>query len=68
MFSDQKKLRPRDAAAYLGISASTLAKWRLRGEGPSYAKAGARVVVYDLTDLQAWLDGCKRRSTSDRGQ
>lgn len=59
------KLRPKAAAAYLGLSASTLAKMRLRGDGPRYAKAGARIVLYDLSDLENWVEARKRRSTSE---
>lgn len=62
------KLRAPEAARYVGLSASTLAKMRLRGDGPAYAKAGPRVVVYALQDLDAWLAGRKRCSTSDLGQ
>ena len=61
------KLRAPQAAAYLGLSPSTLAKMRLRGDGPVYAKAGPRIVVYDKMDLDAWLSGKRRRSTSDAG-
>ncbi len=61
------KLRPPAAAEYLGLSASTLAKMRLRGDGPIYSKAGPRVVVYDLADLESWLTARKRTSTSDTG-
>lgn len=60
-------LRAPDAAAYLGLSGSTLAKMRLRGDGPVYAKAGHRIVVYDRADLDEWLAGRKRRSTSEPG-
>jgi predicted DNA-binding transcriptional regulator AlpA len=60
------KFRTPDAAAYLGLSKSTLAKMRLRGDGPVYAKAGRRIVLYDRMDLDAWLDGRKRRSTSEQ--
>ncbi len=59
------KLRPPAAAEYLGLSASTLAKMRLRGDGPIYSKAGPRVVDYDLADLESWLTARKRSSTSD---
>jgi hypothetical protein len=38
---------------------------RLRGNGPIYSKAGPRVVIYDKADLDAWLDGQKRRSTAE---
>lgn len=61
----QNKLRAPAAAAYLGLSTSTLAKMRLRGDGPLYMKAGRRVVLYDPDDLDAWLETRKRRSTSE---
>ncbi len=66
-FTPTRKLRAPAAAEYLGLSTSTLAKMRLRGDGPVYAKAGPRVVVYDLADLESWLAARKRRSTSDDG-
>ena len=59
------KLRAPEAATYVGLSPSTLAKMRLRGDGPVYSKAGPRVVIYDKADLDAWLEGQKRRSTSE---
>jgi hypothetical protein len=34
---------------------------------PVYRKLG-RVVAYDQTDLDAWLDSCRRTSTSDVGR
>ncbi len=61
------KLRALDAAEFLGLSTSTLSKMRLRGDGPPYSKAGPRVVVYDLADLESWLTARKRTSTSDTG-
>lgn len=59
------KLRAPAAAEYLGLSVSTLAKMRVRGDGPTYAKAGARIVLYDRDDLDRWLNARKRRSTSE---
>jgi predicted DNA-binding transcriptional regulator AlpA len=63
-----RKLRAPAAAGYLGLSTSTLAKMRLRGDGPPYSKAGSRIVVYDSADLEAWLAGRKRYSTSEAGE
>jgi predicted DNA-binding transcriptional regulator AlpA len=57
--------RPIDAAAFLGLSVSTLAKMRLRGDGPRYAKIGKRVVLYALKDLEVWVEARKRNSTSE---
>lgn len=66
-FITSTKLRAPEAAAYVGLSASTLAKMRLRGDGPMYSKAGPRIVIYDKADLDAWLNQRRRSSTSDPG-
>jgi predicted DNA-binding transcriptional regulator AlpA len=58
-------LRAPGAAGYVGLSTSTLAKMRLRGDGPLYSKAGARIVVYAIGDLDAWLFARRRQSTSE---
>jgi Helix-turn-helix domain len=55
-----------EAAHYLSISESYLNKLRCRGGGPDFFKIGARV-VYSVSDLDAYLDLHRRRSTSDRG-
>jgi len=57
-------LRPREAAEYLCLSPSTLAKMRLYGTGPDYLKFGRRVAYY-LTDCEAWAKAHRRQSTSD---
>ena len=58
------KLRPLRAATFLGLSPSTLAKMRLRGDGPPFAKLGTRAVLYALRDLEKWVEARKRLSTS----
>ena len=65
MLTIDRKLRAPEAAEYLGLSASTLAKMRLRGDGPPYSKAGPRVVIYDRADLDAWVAARRRTSTSE---
>jgi hypothetical protein len=57
------KLRTGAAAQYVGLAPSTLAKMRVRGDGPPFSKAGARVVVYDVEDLDSWLRTSRRTST-----
>jgi len=57
-------LRPRPAAEYIGHSESRLAKLRLYGGGPPFVKSG-RTVLYDVNDLDSWLESLKRRSTSE---
>lgn len=59
----RRMLRTEDAANYIGLSASTLTKLRLTGGGPEYIKLG-KSVVYDPSDLDAWLSSKRRRSTS----
>ena len=59
-----RKLRAPEAARYLGVSASTLAKWRLYGRGPPYSKLGS-IVVYGIDDLNRFAAERRRTSTSD---
>lgn len=55
-------IRPKQAAAYLGLSKSTLDKLRCFGGGPRFYKFG-RAVIYDVTDLDAWKAERSRSST-----
>lgn len=55
----------REAATYLKLSASTLEKARVRGDGPTYAQPTRRV-IYRRRDLDDWLDRARRSSTSDQ--
>jgi predicted DNA-binding transcriptional regulator AlpA len=57
-------LRTRQAAEYLSLSASVMEKMRVRGDGPPYAKLG-RMVIYNIGDLDAWVNASKRTSTWD---
>ena len=61
------KLKPVQAAEYLGLKPSTLAKMRVRGDGPTYAKLGRKIVIYEISDLEQWIAGQKRSSTSEAG-
>lgn len=60
-----QNLRTTEAAKYLGLSGSVLAKMRMRGDGPPFVKLGRRVVVYRLADLIAWMDDRQRLTTAD---
>jgi predicted DNA-binding transcriptional regulator AlpA len=62
---ETRRLRTPEAANYLGLSASTLEKLRLWGTGPTYYKAGAKIVVYEQADLDAWLHARRQTSTSE---
>jgi predicted DNA-binding transcriptional regulator AlpA len=57
-------LTAREAAKFVGLAPSTLAKMRLSGNGPVYCKLGRRVVCRQ-EDLAAWLESRVARDTSD---
>jgi hypothetical protein len=63
----RKLLTVREAASYLRLAPVTLAKLRLTGGGPRFAKLGSRV-FYDQAELDAFIDARMRRSTSDDGR
>jgi len=57
-------LKPDEAAAFLGVGVSTLARLRIEGTGPAFRKFG-RSVRYSREDLRRWSDERSRRSTSE---
>ena len=65
MMTEQAILRPPEAAAYIGLSESTLAKRRLRGELPVFVKLGVKAIGYRRQDLDSWLEQSRRRSTTE---
>jgi predicted DNA-binding transcriptional regulator AlpA len=54
-----------EAATYVSLSASTLNRLRVTGGGPRYAKLAGKV-LYDVHDLDQWIEVSKRGSTSER--
>jgi hypothetical protein len=60
------KLDTGQAAEHCGLGHSTLVKYRVFGGGPPFFKLGRRV-VYDVDDLDIWLEARRRISTSDNG-
>ena len=62
-----RKLRPIEAALFLGVSPSTLAKWRVYGCGPVFSRLSRGICLYDITDLEAFVAERKRLSTSAGG-
>jgi predicted DNA-binding transcriptional regulator AlpA len=54
------------AAAYTGLSKSTLDKLRVKGGGPRYSKPNKRV-IYEEPDLDEYMEQAKRASTADPG-
>ena len=65
--SVMKVLTPKQAAALIGITDSTLRFWRCKGKGPRYTKLSASKqagVRYDLADIESWKAERKFNSTS----
>jgi excisionase family DNA binding protein len=67
-------LKPREAADYLRSSTSTLAKARMRKQGPEFVRIG-RAIRYRQSDLDAWMSASRstraekqpKTATVDRG-
>ncbi len=64
---DSELLTPGEAARFLRMSASFLAKARMRGDGPRYRKL-SRAVRYSKSDLLVWLKTCAKTSTAEQYQ
>ena len=60
-------LKTEPAAAYIGSTKSSLEKGRLVGgdEYPPFVRIGRRSIGYLKSDLDAWLESRRRRSTSE---
>ena len=56
-------LKTTAAASYANVSPSTMEKLRLTGRGPAYSKLG-RLVVYDIAELDRWIEARRCTSTS----
>jgi hypothetical protein len=57
---------PREVAKHLQCSERKLERHRLVGDGPPFVKIGA-AIRYPLNELEEWLRGRLRRSTSEGG-
>ncbi len=56
---------PREAARFLGLSPSTLAKMRSDGSGPPYRVLCRRKIAYRPDDLIRWAESRVRISTTN---
>jgi hypothetical protein len=61
----ERLLMPKEAAQFLRVSLSWLAKARMRGDGPPYMMFG-RSIRYGGGGLVRWTKSCVRQSTSER--
>jgi len=57
-------LNENEAARFLGVSPSYLAKRRCYGDGPMFVKYGGKRIAYLRPDLEAWRDAQRRRCTA----
>lgn len=60
-----RRLHRKQAAEFLGVSLSWLDKARISGLGPVFVTMGGRV-LYDLRDLEAFIDRNRHSSTSEQ--
>ena len=60
-------LRPHQVEALYGLSRKYLAHARARGDGPPFCKPSAKLVLYPVEELEAWLAQRRRVSTCDPG-
>lgn len=58
-------LTPKEAARFLNMSVSWLAKSRMRGDGPPFIKIG-RSIRYSKEGLIQWLKSQQRLSTCEQ--
>ena len=66
MMEDTHFLDTQQAARFLGLSAKTLARYRVTGDGPVFHRFGNRI-RYRRSALDAWADARERVSTVDDG-
>lgn len=52
--SDPALFSRTEAAAFVGVSLSTLAHWAMIGRGPIFRRIG-RSCYYHIADLKAWI-------------
>ncbi|TKV78925.1 helix-turn-helix domain-containing protein [Bradyrhizobium elkanii] len=61
----QQFLDVKAAAKHVCLSPGTLNRLRVTGDGPVFIRPVPGRVVYDVTDLDAWLWARRRKSTSE---
>ncbi|MCK1343099.1 MULTISPECIES: helix-turn-helix domain-containing protein [unclassified Bradyrhizobium] len=61
----QQFLDTKEAAKHVRLSTATLERLRVRGGGPPYITPIPSRVLYDVTDLDAWMWSRRRHSTSE---
>ena len=49
-------LRPRETAAMIGVTRSTLSRWRVAGKFPDAIRLGPGVVGWRSTTVEEWIE------------
>jgi predicted DNA-binding transcriptional regulator AlpA len=65
---NEERIRTPEAAQLLGVSPSTLAKWRKSGTGPPAHRIGERMVYYLRSEVEAYLQVCDASKVGSDGQ
>jgi hypothetical protein len=63
IWNDDERLTPAELAARLKTSPSTLAKRRMRGDGPTFEKHG-RAIRYRWGTARTWAEAQSARHTA----
>jgi hypothetical protein len=58
-------LDTKEAAKHVRLSTATLERLRVTGGGPTFIKPIPTRVLYDVTDLDAWMWARRQQSTSE---
>ena len=66
MTKDVTYMDTQQAALYLDLSAKTLSRYRVSGDGPVFHQFGTRI-KYRREDLDDWAAKRRRASTADDG-
>ena len=61
---DSSLFTPSELSDFLGVSLSTLERWRCQGEGPPFIKIGRRRIAYRSRAVRQWLEAQERSSTA----
>ena len=57
-----KFIRPSELSIFLGVSKSTLWRWRKKKLLPEPVKIGSGVVIWKKSDVELWLNECRATS------
>jgi len=64
MEHQEKLLTTKEAAPILGVSTAFLERDRWAGARVPFIKVGSRAVRYRPSDLHAYIESCRKQSTS----